>query len=125
MIVLADGPMAGEYPWSHPGAQEPTHLRAVLDPRGGRFILDQPQERPQDDETLLIYQRNGQPFTAITCGRRSRAQSGPVRIAQYHLLTGIDSEPLRDPDAWQEWSRNQPPLEHPRPPGLPHTSVES
>ncbi len=119
MILLQDGPMAGEYPWQHPGTQEPTHIRAVQDPQGRKFILDQTGERPEHNETLLVYQRNGQPFTAITCGRSNQQGQSAVRIAEYHLIPGLDPQPLRDPTAWQEWLQAQPAPEYHRLPPAP------
>ena len=97
MITLTDGPAAGDYESN----QAPRHLRAVVDREGQKSILDDPEERPEEPDTLHIYRRDGRPFTANICGR---GRTGAVvRIARYSLLEGQDTRLLRDPQAWRDW----------------------
>ena len=97
MIILNDGPCAGEYPSS----AAPVHLRAVTDPMGGRNVLDHPDDVPEEGETLHVYRLDRKPFTANVCGRGRR---GAVeRFAAYSLVEDADTTGLRGLGAWLEW----------------------
>ena len=93
MIVLIDGPAAGEYDSN----TDPETIRAVVNPQGERFILDQPHDAPGDDETLYVYRRTGTPFTAALCGR---GRTGRVlRVTQYALEEDQDRQVPRTTQA--------------------------
>ena len=101
MLTLTNGPAAGEYDCN----TAPPHLRAVINPEGGKFCLDGPEDRPQENEELHIYRRRGRPFTANICGR---GRSGTVvMVAEYSLVDGLDGEQLRDLAAWRLWCIQQ------------------
>lgn len=97
MIVLNNGPAAGEYPCN----RAPAHLRAVTDDSGGRHILDHPDDVPEERESLHVYRMDGKPFTGNICGR---GRCGAVeRFASYSLVEDADTASLRDLGAWLEW----------------------
>ena len=101
MITLIDGPAAGDYQTD----RAPRFLRAVTDPRGGRHCLDLPHDLPEEEETLHIYRRVGDPFTANVCGP---GRSGKTeRFARYRIMEGVEEEGLRDPHAWAGWCRER------------------
>ena len=103
MIILTNGPAAGDYQCN----QAPRFLRAVTDPAGGKSILEAPGDQPEENETLHIYRRDDQPFTANVCGR---GRFGAVeRFTSYSLREDPDTDyaALRDPQAWRDWCGEQ------------------
>lgn len=101
MIILADGPAAGEYSCN----RAPEYLRAVVDAEGRRAILDGPEDAPGEGETLHVYRRTQRPFTANVCGRGLGGEV--VRIARYALMEVDEAGPLGAPAAWRAWCRER------------------
>ena len=56
MMTLVDGPAEGTYMVRY----APEYLRAVVDRKGGKDVLDHPNDDPRDSEAVHVYRRVGE-----------------------------------------------------------------
>lgn len=99
MIKLLDGPAQGTY-LAH---RAPIFLRAVIDQNSiKRDVLDQVEDQPREIEKVHIYQIQGVPQT-IHLNLGKKRGNGFYQSAEYHHLTDVDGERLRDNNQWQQW----------------------
>lgn len=87
----------------------PLYLRAVRGPMGNWDALDQALDRPEPNETVVVYRRRGEPY-AIHVLRmvKGRRECGWYQGAYYELNpVQPDEAVLRDGRAWNAWCAQQ------------------
>src|SRR6185295_8027195 len=82
----------------------PVLLRVVQSKAGQWDALDQPNDQPTPDETIVVYRRN--PGTVarahLCCSPRSKSRF--VLIAEYHAVQQRPADELvRDNQSWQHY----------------------
>ena len=97
MIKLTGGPAEGGYL----AKSSPSFLRAVAAADGTRYVLDQPEDTPEDGEKVSVYRRTA--FKGTVHLNMGRKGSGSYPMAAYEHLPDIDGETLREGSAWREW----------------------
>ena len=102
MMTLMDGPAMGTYMVK----SAPEYLRAVVDKRGGKDVLDLPDDKPADSEAVHVYRRVGEAFVYHLC-MVPRGRSGPYVDAKYQWMPDVSGEGLRENAAWRAWCAAQ------------------
>jgi hypothetical protein len=97
MLQLLDGPCQGTYLCK----RSPVYLRAVIDDKGEKDVLDQIEDTPRDLETIYVYKRDGAAGWIHLNGTKVH---GYYAMGSYNHLPEVDGETLRDNDKWQEWA---------------------
>ncbi len=104
MLTTVDGPCKGTFMVT----RAPVFLRVVkkteLDGSGHLDVLDQPEDKPDDDEFVFVYERFGPTGTVHIDGTGIH---GAFVIASYRLMPAVDGQALRDNNIWQAWARQQ------------------
>lgn len=103
MTRFIDGPAAGE---SLMLRRAPYFLRVVQGPTGKWDALDQLDDRPSADETLVVYRLRPLTQTRMhVCARGRGAVGGWFEGGEYELVADQpDDATLRDTDRWHEWA---------------------
>lgn len=103
MIKFLDGPAAGVTLLLH---RAPLFLRAVRDAQGDWDALDQPDDTPKPEETVVVYRRKGDSFTVHMDRRVKGRRVGEwYSGGEYELAKDQPpDEVLRDNGAWQKWT---------------------
>jgi len=103
MLTLKDGPCAGTYMCK----RAPMFLRAVINKTGEIDCLDQIEDTPGLDETVYIYQLEGNAGSMHlhARGKDGKNISGWYAMGTYHHLPEVDGEKFRDNEVWQEWAQ--------------------
>lgn len=117
MTVFIDGPAQNNGEWiagSRPLRRAPStplllkraphYLRAVLGPAGELDALDQLDDSPKAEETVVAYEMVGEPTIChINSGRR-HGGSGFFRGGRYRVVAEQPTdEQLRSTVAWRAW----------------------
>jgi hypothetical protein len=98
MLQLLDGPCQGTYLV----LRAPAYLRAVLDDKGKKDVLDLVEDTPGESEKVHVYKREGGSATAhLNFGG---GRGGWYAMAVYHYMPSVDGEKLRDNAKWQAWA---------------------
>lgn len=102
MISILDGPCAGAILALR---SAPHFLRVTRTPDGRVDALDQPNDRPNDDEALHVYVAvtDGPHGSVYICGRGKGAASGRFAIANYKHLPLDPVDVPRYRGAWIDW----------------------
>jgi hypothetical protein len=96
-IDLKDGPCKGTYLVK----RAPVYLRAVKNEKGETDVLDQPDDSPDDSETVYVYEREGSAGTIHIDGEKIH---GRYALAFYHHLADVDGQKLRVMEVWRAWA---------------------
>ena len=98
MLNLKDGPAKGMYSTQ----RAPVYLRAVVRTDGERDVLDLVEDKPEANERVYIYEREGEASVIHLYygGGRGRWDV----LASYHFLPDVNAENARDNAAWQAWA---------------------
>jgi len=102
MLILNDGPCAGTYMCK----RAPDYLRAVINGKGEKDVLDLPGDTPEPDEEIYIYRLVEGPGW-IHLKRGGKKGSGYFATGSYKYIPGIDTGDLRDNIKWIEWIQSQ------------------
>jgi hypothetical protein len=104
MIRFLDGPAKRVH--SLFIARAPLFLRVVYsDKSKGWDCLDQIEDKPEPDETVYAYRREGKPGTVIACTRSKKRGCQTFRSARYRFFEPQPSEEImRDNAQWQAWA---------------------
>ena len=98
MLKLKNGPVEGSYACK----RAPSYLRAVVDARGTRDVLDLPNDEPRPDERVYIYRRIGEAGQVhLNMGRSGG--TGFYALAEYEWIPGTDGEAVRRIEDWRAW----------------------
>lgn len=98
MLTLIDGPAKGTYLCR----RAPVYLRAVINATGEMDALDQVDDKPADDESIYVYERDGEAGTVhLYYGGNKGAWYATGR---YHYLPDVIGDNARDNAAWQSWA---------------------
>ena len=97
MLQLVDGPCEGTYFVK----RAPNYLRAVLDDKGEKDVLDLIEDTPRDSERVYVYKLDGEPGWMHIHGTKVH---GFYATGTYHYLPEVDGESLRDNSKWQSWA---------------------
>lgn len=101
MTSFLDGPAKGQ---TFMLTRAPHYLRIVQDAAGKWDALDQLDDTPTADETIVVYEMVGEPSSVHVCARGRNNRSGWYRGGQYRL---VDPQPddaaVRTTPAWRVW----------------------
>ena len=99
VISLIDGPCAGTYMVK----RAPMFLRAVINLKQEKDVLDQVADYPHEDEVVHVYKlESGAGQVHLHMSPRSK--SGWYALGNYRYLPDVQGEQLRDNTAWQAWA---------------------
>lgn len=106
MTKFVDGPAAGALVFLR---RAPLFLRAVKGSVGDWDALDQVDDKPHADETIVAYRRRGDVFTAhvqrVVDGRRC---GGWYQGGEYFVVsTQPPDAVMRDNAEWRKWAESE------------------
>lgn len=107
MTRFVDGPAEGVTLMLR---RAPFFLRAVRAADGEWDALDQLEDQPSADETVVVYQLHGEPSSMHICNRGRGARSGWYRGGEYRLASAPPSDEVaRDNAKWERWAMTEGP----------------
>lgn len=89
-------------------SRAPLFLRVVVDRSGAIDVLDQIDDAPREDESVLVYQQvPGTRSQSFACAR-SGGLSSHTESADYTYRHDVDAIKMRDNDEWRRWAESTP-----------------
>ena len=108
MMTLKDGPVKGSYA----ALRAPLLLRAVINAKGEKDVLNDVGDTPRSGERIHAYRRvSYDGVVNINRGRKGCVQSA---ICEYEWIPGVDGSTIWFQADWERWATEY----HAKTPGL-------
>jgi hypothetical protein len=98
MLKLKGGPAEGTYLVK----RAPQFLRGVVNAGGLKDVLDQPGDKPEEGETVAVYQRIGE-ISHIHLRMADRRKTGFYVCAEYVWMPDVEAGTVKRTSDWEAW----------------------
>jgi hypothetical protein len=101
VTTFDDGPARGQ---TLELRRSPRFLRVCRSPDLTFDALDQLEDTPKPEETLIAYEKAGTSRGFVEYRGKDRHKSGPFQVVRYRMIPDQpDDATMRDGEAWRRW----------------------